>query len=76
MISERHFFMSTPTKKKKRDHVDPVFKEVVERRFTELGLPLETEVEVGRLPRKIDIIGKKMRKNKKSPKVKPHLSTV
>ena len=48
--------MSTATKKKKRDHVDPVFKEVVEKRFTELGLPLDTEVEVGRLPRKIDII--------------------
>ncbi len=40
----------------KRDEIDPVFKEVLNFRFRQLNIPLQTEVEVSRMPRTIDAL--------------------
>ena len=37
-----------------RSEIDPLFKEVLDSRFGQLGIPIKTEVEVSRLPRTID----------------------
>jgi len=39
-----------------REEIDPVFKDVLTFRFGELNIPLQTQVEVGRLPRTIDVL--------------------
>ncbi|MBC8236074.1 hypothetical protein H8E77_41540 [bacterium] len=39
-----------------RDEIDPVFKEVLIFRFRQLDIPLQTEVEVSRMPRTIDAL--------------------
>ena len=39
-----------------RHHIDPVFKEVMTRNFGQLNLPIQTQVEVSRLPRAMDAL--------------------
>lgn len=39
-----------------RREIDPVFKEAVEYNFGQLNLPVQTEVEVSRLPRTMDVL--------------------
>jgi hypothetical protein len=42
--------------RKQRNPLDPVFKQVLADEFAEYQASLQTEVEVGRLPRKIDAV--------------------
>ncbi|MCY3720892.1 MAG: hypothetical protein OXG97_01575 [Candidatus Poribacteria bacterium] len=39
-----------------RDFLDPVFKEVMAFKFAQLSLPVETQVEISRLPRTMDAL--------------------
>ena len=39
-----------------RDFLDPVFKEVMTFNFAQLALPVETQVEISRLPRTMDAL--------------------
>ncbi len=39
-----------------RHHIDPVFKEVITHNFGQLNLPIQTQVEVSRLPRAMDAL--------------------
>jgi len=39
-----------------RSEIDPLFKEVLDFRFGQLGIPIKTQVEVSRLPRTIDVM--------------------
>ena len=39
-----------------RSEIDPVFKAVICFRFGQLGIPIKTQVEIGRLPRTIDAV--------------------
>ena len=39
-----------------RTELDPVFKEVMTRNFGQVSLPIETQVEVSRLPRTMDVL--------------------
>ena len=39
-----------------RDFLDPVFKEVIAFNFAQLSLPVETQVEISRLPRTMDAL--------------------
>ena len=48
--------MSTDTSMANRDFLDPVFKEVMTFNFGQLALPVETQVEVSRLPRTMDAL--------------------
>ena len=48
--------MSTDNTTAERDFLDPVFKEVMAFNFGQLALPVETQVEVSRLPRTMDAL--------------------
>ncbi len=48
--------MSTDNTTTERDFLDPVFKEVMTFNFGQLALPVETQVEVSRLPRTMDAL--------------------
>ncbi len=48
--------MSTDNSKADRDFLDPVFKEVMTFNFAQLALPVETQVEISRLPRTMDAL--------------------
>ena len=43
-------------KQEDRDFLDPVFKEVMAFNFAQLALPVETQVEISRLPRTMDAL--------------------
>ena len=48
--------MSTDNPITDRDFLDPVFKEVMTSNFAQLALPVETQVEISRLPRTMDAL--------------------
>jgi len=48
--------MSTDNPMTDRDFLDPVFKEVMMSNFAQLALPIETQVEISRLPRTMDAL--------------------
>lgn len=48
--------MSTDNPMTNRDFLDPVFKEVMTSNFAQLALPVETQVEISRLPRTMDAL--------------------
>ena len=48
--------MSTDNPMTDRDFLDPVFKEVMTSNFAQLALPVETQVEISRLPRTMDAL--------------------
>ena len=48
--------MSTDNPMTDRDFLDPVFKEVMMSNFAQLALPVETQVEISRLPRTMDAL--------------------
>lgn len=52
----KHRSTDVATSPARRDEIDPVFKEVLSFRFRQLGIPLQTEVEVSRIPRTIDAL--------------------
>ena len=48
--------MSVEPATTRRDFLDPVFKEVMAFNFAQLSLPVETQVEISRLPRTMDAL--------------------